>query len=145
MSLEHLLLLRHPSPVDVMNENRLSQPTLSRSSMFKLSESPRAPGSGLLLFSSLLLSSLELSDTKVYEPQIRARLGTAAHSCEEGVLKLRTAVCVRTTCMAFARPSRRCHAFRVGSNRLFQSPCFARQVVGFRRAPLQIKGLNKTI
>jgi len=26
--------------------------------------------------SSLLLSSLELSDTKVYEPEIRARLGT---------------------------------------------------------------------
>ena len=37
--------------------------------------------------SSLLLSSLELSDTKVYEPQIRARLGTAAHFCEVGVLK----------------------------------------------------------
>jgi len=31
--------------------------------------------------SSLLLSSLELSDTKVYEPSIRARLGTAAHFC----------------------------------------------------------------
>ena len=30
-------------------------------------------------FSSLLLSSLELSDTQVYEPYIRARLGTAAH------------------------------------------------------------------
>jgi len=29
--------------------------------------------------SSLLLASLELSDTKVYEPQIRARLGTTAH------------------------------------------------------------------
>ena len=29
--------------------------------------------------SSLLLSSLELSFTKVSEPQIRARLGTAAH------------------------------------------------------------------
>jgi len=29
--------------------------------------------------SSLLLSSLELSDTKVYEPEIRARLGTAAN------------------------------------------------------------------
>jgi len=29
--------------------------------------------------SSLLLSSLELSDTKVYEPQIRARLGTTAY------------------------------------------------------------------
>ena len=28
--------------------------------------------------SSLLLSSLELSDTNVYEPQMRARLGTAA-------------------------------------------------------------------
>jgi len=30
-----------------------------------------------LLFSSLLLSSLELSDTNVYEPYTRARLGTA--------------------------------------------------------------------
>jgi len=32
--------------------------------------------------SSLLLLSLELSDTKVYEPQIRAFLGTASHFCE---------------------------------------------------------------
>jgi len=40
--------------------------------------------------SSLLLSSLELSDTKVYAPQIRALLGTAAHFCEVVVLKLRT-------------------------------------------------------
>ena len=32
--------------------------------------------------SSLLLSSLELSDTQVYEPEIRARLGTAAHFCK---------------------------------------------------------------
>ena len=39
-------------------------------------------------FSSLLLSSLELSDTKVYEPQMRARLGTAAHFCEAVVIKL---------------------------------------------------------
>ena len=30
-----------------------------------------------LFYSSLLLSSLELSDTKVYEPEIRDRLGTA--------------------------------------------------------------------
>ena len=29
--------------------------------------------------SSLLLSSLEVSDTRVYEPHIRARLGTTAH------------------------------------------------------------------
>ena len=33
-------------------------------------------------FSSSLLSSPELSDTKVYETQIRARLGTAAHFCK---------------------------------------------------------------
>ena len=38
--------------------------------------------------SSLLLSSLELSDTKVYEHQIRALLGTALHFCEAVVLKL---------------------------------------------------------
>jgi len=40
--------------------------------------------------SALLLSSLELSDAKVYEPQIRALLGTASHFCEVVVLKLRT-------------------------------------------------------
>ena len=33
--------------------------------------------------------SLKLSDTRVYEPQIRARLGTTAHFCEVAVLKLR--------------------------------------------------------
>ena len=32
--------------------------------------------------------SLKLSDTRVYEPQIRARLGTTIHICEVGVLKL---------------------------------------------------------
>jgi len=37
--------------------------------------------------SSLLLSCLELGDTKVYEPQIRALLGTAAHFCEVVVLE----------------------------------------------------------
>jgi len=30
---------------------------------------------------------LRLSDTRVYEPQIRARLGTTAHFCEVVVLK----------------------------------------------------------
>ena len=35
------------------------------------------------------LSSLKLSDTTVYEPEIRALLGTAAHFCEV-VFKLRT-------------------------------------------------------
>ena len=32
--------------------------------------------------SSLLLSSLELRDAKVYEPEMRALLGTASHFCE---------------------------------------------------------------
>ena len=34
-----------------------------------------------VFFSSLSLSSLELSDTQVYEPYIRALLGTASHFC----------------------------------------------------------------
>ena len=34
--------------------------------------------------------SLKLSDTRVYEPQIRALLGTDSHLCEAVVLKLRT-------------------------------------------------------
>ena len=33
------------------------------------------------------MSLTELSDTKVYEPYLRARLGTAAQFCEEVVLK----------------------------------------------------------
>ena len=39
---------------------------------------------------SLLLSSLELSDTHVYAPSIRALLGTALCFCEVVALKLRT-------------------------------------------------------
>ena len=38
--------------------------------------------------SSLLLSSLDLSDTRIYEPSIRALLGTARHFCSAVVLKL---------------------------------------------------------
>ena len=34
--------------------------------------------------------SIELSDTKVYGPEIRARLGTAAHFCKVVGLELRT-------------------------------------------------------
>jgi len=40
--------------------------------------------------SDLLLSILELSDTKVYEPCIRALRGTAAHVCTVVVLQLIT-------------------------------------------------------
>ena len=36
-----------------------------------------------------LLSSLESSDTRVYEPSIRALLGTTSQLCEAVVLKLR--------------------------------------------------------
>ena len=50
---------------------------------------------------SLSLSSLELSDTKVYAPYIRARLGTAAHFCEVVVVTLRTG---RGGCLQTARP-----------------------------------------
>ena len=49
-----------------------------------------ADDAAVLSSSNLLLSSLELSDAQVYEPQIRARLGTASHFCEVVVLKLRT-------------------------------------------------------
>ena len=38
--------------------------------------------SDLTFSSSVLLSSLELSNTKVYKPQIRALLGTDKHFCE---------------------------------------------------------------
>ena len=48
--------------------------------------------------SSLLFSSLKLSDTKVFEPQIRTLLGTASHFSEVVLLKLRTA--------CFSRPPR---------------------------------------
>ena len=40
--------------------------------------------------SSLLHSSPELSDKKVYEPQIQALLGTASHFCQVVVLNLGT-------------------------------------------------------
>jgi len=45
--------------------------------------------------SSVLLASLELSDTQVYEPQIRALFGTAAHLCTLVVLKLRCVAHIR--------------------------------------------------
>jgi len=44
--------------------------------------------------------SLKLRDTRVHEPQTRARLGTTAHFCKVVVLKLRA----RVTCMRSLRP-----------------------------------------
>jgi len=54
-------------------------------------------GSALLFFFTLVTGpggslSLKLRDTRVYEPQIRAPLGTTAHLCEVVVLKLREGV-----------------------------------------------------
>jgi len=47
---------------------------------------------GCLFAPSLLLSSLELSDTTIYEPLMRALLGTAAPFCRVVVLKLKSVV-----------------------------------------------------
>ena len=48
------------------------------------------PRSEFLLPPYLLSSSLELSDTKINESEIRALLGTASQSCEVFVLQART-------------------------------------------------------
>jgi len=59
--------------------------------MFRMAQPSIVNLSAASSASSLLLSSLELSDTKVYEPEIRALLRTAAHFCKVGVLKLSAA------------------------------------------------------
>jgi len=58
---------------------------------------PRSPGASHLIFFVFFTLvtgprrslSLKLSDTRVYGPQIRARLGTTAHFCGVVVLELR--------------------------------------------------------
>ena len=52
---------------------------------------PSSLNSSNSFLSSLLFSSLEFSHTKVYEPWIRALLGTASQFCDVVVLKSRTA------------------------------------------------------
>ena len=63
-----------PDEVNLVSTHLVPQPGRLRASV-------KSPSS-----SSLLLSSLELSDTQVYEPQLRARLGAASHFCEVVVL-----------------------------------------------------------
>ena len=46
----------------------------------------------LYFFSSVSLSSLELSDTKVYEPYIRDLLGAASQLCEVVVTVVRLSI-----------------------------------------------------
>ena len=48
-----------------------------------------------------LLSSIDLSDTKVYEPYIRALFGTASHFCETVVRKLRMCAPLKSTQLTY--------------------------------------------
>ena len=76
MSLEHLLLSWYPSQPEPLNAGKV----------------PCAAGTAVQLgfeSSSLLLTRLGLSGTQVYEPEVRALLGSASHFCEEVVLELR--------------------------------------------------------
>ena len=57
--------------------------------------------------SSLLLSSLELSDATIYEPQIRALLETAPHFCQAVVLEFRTVPLGTALNLRIIRVSRR--------------------------------------
>ena len=61
----------------------------------------------LSLFSSLSTSSLELSDTTVYEPSIRALLGPASQFCEAVVLRSRTLPNGTTLSLRVLRKNRR--------------------------------------
>ena len=73
-----------------------------------------------------------MSDTKVDEPEIRARLGTAAHFCEVVVLILRTAPIGREALQGGAAPYVRT-MFRVqGSGFRVQGSGFRVQGSGFR-------------
>ena len=62
-------------------------------------------GAGGASFFSSLLSSLELSDTTIYEPYIRALLGTAPHFCSAIVLKLRTVPLGTAPSLRIVRPT----------------------------------------
>jgi len=74
--------LSYHSPVLAFSSKNATDKSVSPPRVFFFSFSLVAgPGRSLIL---------KLSDTRVYEPQIRARLGTASHFCEVVVLKLRT-------------------------------------------------------
>jgi hypothetical protein len=49
------------------------------------------------------LSSLELSDTKVYEPEVRAILGTALHFCEVVEFPESTVLCSLSRVKSFLK------------------------------------------
>ena len=58
---------------------------------------------------------LQLSDTGVYEPQIRARLGTTAHFCKVVVLKLRAVPSCADLVHLSIGTALNCESFRLGA------------------------------
>jgi len=70
---------RHPAPCIIHPESFTLNPQ----------HAPWLPTPNPQPSSSLLPSSLESSDTQVYEPSTRALLGTASHFSEVVILKLR--------------------------------------------------------
>ena len=112
--------------------SKATQPVFTQKSRQKLSRTYSSSSSS----SSLSLSSLEVSDTQVYGPGMRASLGTAAHFCQVVVLKLRP-----HSSMQGAFPStetsleRRMHLCKLCSplcNRRFavrKRPSFCRKIV----------------
>ena len=70
--------IQAPLFLKLINEYIVSDKTVKREAAARLPHGAHLPNR-LLLSSSLLLWSLELSDTKVFEPLIRALLGSALH------------------------------------------------------------------
>ena len=76
VSLSHLLLVWYPSQRGPTPESI----NIEREKETRRRRNHSSSSSSLLLVHRSL--SLKLSDTRVYEPQIRARLGTTAHFCQ---------------------------------------------------------------
>ena len=77
------LALSHSLTLSLSHSLTLSlSPSLTLSLSLIHAPSRRGPACLLLSCSSSLLFSLELSDTKVYEPEMRALSGTASHFCK---------------------------------------------------------------
>ena len=87
------LLCGQPHPRYVVNlilvmwSTLIPQPTTLNARPYTLNPVRASPTVGVSSSSSLLLSSLELSDATIHEPYIRALLGTASHFSEVVVLK----------------------------------------------------------
>ena len=86
-----------------VEESHIASRTYRKADISKLVKTPvdvRLPFFFTLVTGPRRSLSLTLSDTGVYEPQIRARLGTTTHFCEVVVLKLR-AVGMRVVVLRF--------------------------------------------